>query len=355
MSKMEYRFLGRTGLRVSALSLGAWITLGGQVSDGEIAYECMKAAFERGCNFFDNAEVYCAGKAEVTMGKCIKRLQAELGVKRSDLVISTKIFWGGPGPNDQGLSRKHIIEGTHAALERLQLDYVDLLYCHRPDQHTPIEETVRAMNYLINTGKAFYWGTSEWSASEILQADEIAKRLGLISPMMEQPQYSMLHRKRFEAEYAPVFEKLGYGSTIWSPLASGLLTGKYSKDPSQWPAGSRLTEMEDNIRWLRDELLSGKSMNGLEISDLDVILTKVDALRPIAAELGISLAQMGIAWAVQNKNVSTVITGATKVEQVIENFKVLEIVPKLTPEILAKIEKALDNKPTPATVWRRNM
>jgi len=295
--------------------------------------------------FFDNAEVYASGRAETTMGACIKRMEKELKVKRSDLVIASKIFWGGAGPNDQGLSRKHIIEGAHDILKRLQLDYLDLIFCHRPDIFTPIEETVRAMNFLIDQGKALYWGTSEWNADEITEAHKIASRLGLIAPLMEQPQYSLLHRTRFESEYHTLYHEYGMGTTIWSPLAGGLLTGKYSLDTSKWPEGSRLAHNNDDIKWLREQLLSGDGMNGLEERNLDSILNKVDQLRPIAEKLGCTLAQLGLAWCIKNKNVSTVITGATKPEQVIENFKSLQIVPKLTEEILNQIETVVANKP----------
>jgi len=304
--------------------------------------------------FFDNAEVYAAGKAETVMGEAIIRLYKELNIKRSDLVISTKVFWGGPGPNDQGLSRKHIIEGVNASLARLKLDYVDIILCHRPDPCTPIEETVRAMNYLIDQGKAFYWGTSEWSSAEILAASLTAERLGLIAPVVEQPQYNLLHRTRFEVEYDIIFRELGYGSTTWSPLASGLLTGKYSLDINSFPEGSRLA-LQDNNKWLREQLLSGNGMNGMEEKNFETILTKVDALRPIAKQLGCTLAQLGLAWVIRNKNVSTVITGASRPEQVEENFKSLLIVPKLTDEVLQLIEKAVNNKPVPTTRFRKNM
>jgi len=349
---MEYRFLGKTGLRVSVLSLGAWITYGGQVDDVDIAFQCMKAAYQKGCNFFDNAEVYAAGNAETVMGKAILRMYSELDVKRSDLVVSTKVFWGGSGPNDQGLSRKHIIEGVNASLKRLALDYVDVLFCHRPDPSTPLEETVRAMNYLIDQGKAFYWGTSEWSSAQILAASLIAQRLGLIGPTCEQPQYSLLHRTRFEVEYDILYQELGYGTTIWSPLACGLLTGKYSLDIDSFPEGSRLS-LQDNNKWLRDQLMSGQ-MNGLETRGFENILKKVDTLRPIAAKLGCTMAQMCLAWCVKNKNVSTVITGASKVQQVEENFKSLEFVPKLTKEIMDEIDAAIQTKPEPTPNFRRN-
>jgi voltage-dependent potassium channel beta subunit len=230
---MEYRFLGKSGLKVSALSLGAWITYGGQVGE-EIASQCMHAAKEAGVNFFDNAEAYAGGKAETVMGNVVKKS----GWKRSDLVISTKLFWGGDGPNNTGLSRKHILEGIDASLKRLQMDYVDLLFCHRPDLYTPVEETVWAMNHVVNQGKAIYWGTSEWSAVQIMEAYGIARREHLIPPLMEQPEYNMFQRQRVEAEYAPLYREIGLGTTIWSPLEGGLLTGKYNQGI---PSGSRGT------------------------------------------------------------------------------------------------------------------
>jgi len=334
---MEYRYLGNTGLKVSVISLGAWVTYGHQVKDEEIAYECMKAAYDAGVNFFDNAEVYGGGNAETVMGNVIKKA----GWKRSDLVITTKIFWGGAGPNDKGLSRKHIIEGTMASLKRLQLDYVDVIFCHRPDVETPIEETVRAMDYVINKGWAFYWGTSEWSAEQIASAVGVANRLGLIAPVVEQPQYSLLHRTRVESEYARLYKEIGLGTTIWSPLASGLLTGKYGKD--KIPEGSRLGF--EKMGWLKEQLLSGNGINGLEEKNFDTILEKVEKLKPIAESLGATVAQLAIAWCVVNPNVSTVITGASRKEQVAENLKALELSKKLTPEVLEKIEQVVQNKP----------
>jgi len=342
--KMEYRQLGRSGLRVSSISFGAWVTWGLSVSDDD-AYACMKAAYDAGCNFFDNAEAYGSGKAEVTMGKCIKKLN----VDRSEIVISTKIFWGGPGVNQRGLSRKHIIEGVNAALKRLQLEYVDLVFCHRPDPSTPIEETVRALNFIIDQGKAFYWGTSEWTADQIVEAHHVAEKFGLIGPTMEQPQYSMLHRTRMESEYARIFKDTGLGTTIWSPLASGLLTGKYSG--GNFPQDSRLGGNAD-YKWLKDQLLSGEGMNGLEERDVDRILKKVDNLLPIAKRLDCTLAQLAIAWCLKNNNCSSVITGASKVSQVVENFQSLSVVPKLTVSVMEEIEKVLENKPKPAKDWR---
>jgi len=300
--------------------------------------ECMKAAYEAGVNFFDNAEVYGAGSAETVMGNVLKKV----GWKRSDLVISTKVFWGGKGPNDKGLSRKHIIEGVKASLARLQLDYVDIVFCHRPDPDTPMEETVRAMNWIIEKGWTFYWGTSEWSAEQISHAIGVAERLHLIPPVAEQPQYSMLHRTRFEKEYATLYSSNnGLGTTIWSPLASGLLTGKYSKD--KIPEGSRLAANEGE--WLKNQLLAGTGMNGLEEKNFDTILDKVEQLKPIAESVGATLAQLAIAWTLANPHVSTCITGASRKEQVHENLKALQIYKKLTPEILEKIDHILKNKP----------
>jgi len=327
------------------LSLGAWVTWGVQI-DFPTAFACMKEAFDLGCNFFDNAEVYGSGEAEKVMGKCIK----ELKVDRSELVISTKIFWGGKGVNQRGLSRKHIIEGTKASLARLQLEYVDLLFCHRPDPDTPMEETVRAMDFVINKGWALYWGTSEWSAVQITEAIGIANKLGLIAPIMEQPQYSMLHRTRFEKEYSCLHKDYGYGQTIWSPLASGLLTGKYD-NLEKPPANSRLSG-EGAYKWLKDQLMSGKGMNGLEEKNVDTILEKVKGLKPIANDLGCTVAQLAIAWCLMNPNVSSVITGASKVEQVKENFAALQLVPKLTLSIQQQIENVLNNKPVQVLNWR---
>jgi len=330
---MEYRYLGKSGLQVSALSLGAWVTYGGQVGE-EIAYDCMNAAYEEGVNFFDNAEVYADGKAETVMGNVIKKS----GWKRSDLIISTKVFWGGRGPNDSGLSRKHVIEGTEASLARLQLDYVDLLFCHRADLHTPVEETVRAMNYLIDQGKVFYWGTSEWTASQIMEAYAVARRDHLIPPMMEQPQYHMLHRERVEVEYSRLYNEIGLGTTIWSPLASGMLTGKYNDGI---PEGTRITE--EGYEWLRERFESEEAQQEIE---------KVKQMMPIADELGCTMAQLALAWCLKNPHVSTVITGASKPEQVTENMKALEVVEKLNDDLMVRLEEILDNKPEPEHDWR---
>lgn len=325
---MEYRFLGSSGLQVSALSLGSWITFGEQVGE-DLAYECMQLAYDSGVNFFDNAEVYANGEAETIMGNIIKKA----GWKRSDLVISTKIFWGGSGPNDKGLSRKHIIEGIDASLSRLQMEYVDLVFCHRPDPYTPVEETVRAMNYIINHGKAFYWGTSEWSAQQIMEAYAIARREHLIPPQMEQPEYNMFNRERVEKEYARLYTEIGFGTTIFSPLASGVLTGKYNKGI---PEGTRATLK--GYEWLRKHLESDTTRQNIE---------KVKQITPIADELGCSMAQVALAWCLKNQNVSSVITGASRPEHVSENIKSLDIVEKLTDEVMEQIETILDNRPEP--------
>ena len=330
---MEYRFLGKSGLKVSALSFGAWVTFGDQIGE-DVAYAAMKAAYDAGVNFFDNAEVYSQGKAETMMGNVIKKA----GWTRSDLVVSTKIFWGGNGPNDKGLSRKHIVEGTDAALKRLQMEYVDLIFCHRPDLYTPIEETVRAMNHVIHQGKAFYWGTSEWSAEQIREAYRIARQEHLIPTLMEQPQYNMLHRDRVEKEYALLYDEIGLGTTIWSPLASGLLTGKYNKGI---PDGTRLSLPD--YEWLKKRILSEEGQKNID---------KVRKLEPIANDLGISLPQLALAWCLKNPNVSTVITGASKPEQVTENMKTLDVVSKLTDDVMEKIETVLDNRPKTDPDWR---
>jgi voltage-dependent potassium channel beta subunit len=326
---MEFRFLGSSGLKVSALSLGAWVTYGSQVGE-DVAYECMTAAYDHGVNFFDNAEAYASGEAEVVMGNVIRRA----GWKRSDLVISTKIFWGGQGQNDRGLSRKHIVEGINASLARLRLDYVDLVFCHRPDPDTPIEETVRAMNWILDQGKAFYWGTSEWSAEQIMEAAMVARREHLVGPQMEQPQYHMFHRDRVEREYARLYDEIGLGTTIWSPLASGLLTGKYDDG---LPPDTRASQ--PGMEWLREGLVGDSAREKR---------AKVRELKAVAADVGCTRAQLALAWCLANPNVSTVITGASRAEQVNENMKALDVVARLTPDVMERIEEILNNRP-PAT------
>jgi len=318
---MEYRHLGRAGIRVSALSLGSWVTFHRQVNV-DSAVDMMSAAYDAGVNFFDNAEIYAKGKSEEVMGAALKKL----GWRRASYLVSTKLFWGiNEGVNEKDtLNRKYLLEAIDGSLKRFGLDHVDLVYCHRPDPETPIEETVWAMHNIVNSGKAMYWGTSEWSAMEIIAAIEIAERHHLHKPVMEQPEYNLLHRERFEVEYARLFKDYGYGTTTWSPLASGLLTGKYNNGI---PDGSRATLK--NYDWLIEKVTNQDA------------LAKVKKLGKVADELGVSLAQMSIAWLLKNPNVSSVITGASRVEQVRENLKALDAVEKLTPDVMEKIEEAL--------------
>jgi voltage-dependent potassium channel beta subunit len=320
---MNYRRLGSAGLKVSELSLGAWVTYGGQVGE-DAATKCMSAAHDLGVDFYDNAEAYAHGNAEIVMGNVIKKL----GWRREDIVISSKVFWGGKGPNEQGLSRKHIYEACSNSMKRLQLDYLDLFFCHRPDLNTPIEETVRAMDDLIHQGKILYWGTSEWGAADIMRAHGLARELGLTPPQMEQPQYNMFHRDRVESEYLPLYSEIGLGTTTWSPLASGTLSGKYNNGV---PSNSRaaLTGYE----WLKEHVITPQN------------IAKVKALEPIAKELGCTMAQLALAWARKNENVSTVITGATSAEQVKENMASLEFVRALDADVMNRIEGVLANKP----------
>jgi len=320
---MNYRRLGSAGLRISELSLGAWITYGGQVGE-DVALKCMSAAYDAGVNFFDNAEAYSHGNAEIVMGNVIKKL----GWRRENLVVSSKVFWGGEGPNDRGLSRKHIYEACRNALKRLQLDYLDLFFCHRPDPNTPIEESVRAMDDLVHQGKILYRGTSEWNAADIMRAYAIAREQGLTPPQMEQPQYNMLHRERVEKEYLPLYREIGLGTTIWSPLASGFLSGKYN---AGIPAGTRAAL--PGYKWLRESVITPQNIE------------KVKRLQPIAKKMNCTLAQLALAWCLKNPNVSTAITGATRPEQVVENMKAPEIAPKLSSDVMEKIEAIMGNKP----------
>lgn len=318
---MLYRHLGRSGLRVSALSLGSWVTYHNQVDTGQ-AREMMAAAFDAGVNFFDNAEVYAGGRSETIMGQALKAL----GWPRLNYIVSTKFFWGldrqGDAVNRKDtLNRKYLMQAIDGSLQRFGLDFIDLVYCHRPDAHTPLEETVRAMNDIIVQGKALYWGTSEWSAADIAAAWQIADRHGWHKPLMEQPQYHLFHRRRVEQEYARLYADTGLGLTTWSPLASGLLTGKYRQGI---PEGSR--GALENMAYLRDGLLDAKKNEA------------VAALAPIAAELGGTLAQLAIAWVAKNPRVSTVITGASKVEQVHANLGALALLDQLTPEVMARID-----------------
>jgi voltage-dependent potassium channel beta subunit len=320
---MNYRHLGKSGLRISELSLGAWLTYGGQVGE-EIAEKCMIAAYDSGVNFFDNAEGYSNGNAEVVVGNVLKKL----GWKHESYIISTKIYWGGKGPNEHGLSYKHIIEGVNKSLRRFQLEYVDLVFCHRYDPETPIEEVVWAMNQVIQQGKAFYWGTSEWPAASIMRADAIARQNGLRPPSMEQPQYNMIYRERVEKEFKPLFSELGIGTTTWSPLLSGLLTGKYIEGI---PEGSRLTL--ESMGWARG------------FAKQEDVINKIRNIKSYSDELGIPMSQLALAWCLKNPDVSTVITGASRVEQVHQNMKAIELAPQLTPEIMLRIDNILGNKP----------
>jgi voltage-dependent potassium channel beta subunit len=315
---MEYRRLGRSGLKVSALSFGSWVTYGNQL-DTSAARECMAAAWDAGVNFFDNAEVYAAGKSEEIMGEVL----AKAGWPRLKYVVSTKFFWGiGDGPNEKNtLNRKYLMNAIDGSLKRLKLDFVDLVFCHRPDPQTPVEETVWAMHDMIERGKALYWGTSEWPAEAIREAWDIAERHHLRKPVMEQPEYNLFHRSRVEKEYAPLYDSIGLGLTTWSPLASGLLTGKYAKGV---PADSRgaIPRMKFLVGDLTD-----KAKNEV-----------VAKLGGIAKELGCSLPQLAIAWCAANPHVSTVITGASRVAQVKENMGAMAVVAKLTPEVMARID-----------------
>lgn len=316
---MEYRHLGKAGIRVSELSFGSWVTFHNQ-ADVKAAVDMMAAAYDAGVNFFDNAEAYAGGKSEEVMGTALKQLKW----RRGSYLVSTKLYWGlHDGVNEKNtLNRKRLIEGINGSLERLQLEYVDLLYCHRPDKTTPIEETVWAMHNIIEWGKAFYWGTSEWSAAEIVTAIEIAERHHLHKPVVEQPVYNLFERQRFSREYERVYKEYGYGTTIWSPLASGLLTGKYSKGI---PEGSR--GALQGYDWLHDHLTDEQK------------LAKVAALQPIAQELECTLSQLALAWCLKNPYVSSVITGASRVEQVHENMKASEVAAKITPEMFERIEQ----------------
>lgn len=318
---MEYRKVGKWGIKISELSLGSWLTFGKQL-DLDMATEVVKKAFNSGINFFDTAEAYAGGIAEAMLGKILKSF------RREDLVVSTKIFWGGSGPNDLGLSKKHLLEGTWNSLKRLQMDYVDILYCHRPDPNVPMEEVVFAMDYILREGLALYWGTSEWSAKEIEEAHRVCKELGVMPPIVEQPQYNMFVRERVEKEYAPLYEKYGMGLTTYSPLASGLLSGKYNNGI---PENSRLATFPQVRKWLEEGgLLNEKTFE------------KLRKLQNIADQLGASLPQLAIAWILKNKNVSSVILGVSRPEQLEENLKAVEIKEKLTDEVMEEIEKILN-------------
>lgn len=324
---MEYRYMGKTGLQLSTLSFGSWVSFHKQIND-QIADELMGLAYDRGVNFFDNAEVYALGESEKMMGRVLRKK----GWDRTSYVVSSKVFWGWRGkenkPNQHGLSRKHITEACHEALQRLQTDYLDLYFCHRPDKNVPIEEVVWTMHNLITQGKILYWGTSEWSGVEIMEAHRVAQRDGLIGPSMEQPQYNLFERNKIENEYLMVYKTVGLGTTIWSPLASGLLSGKYNKGI---PAESRFAI--PGFEWLRDRLMQ------------EQLVTKAVAISALAAELSITSSQLSIAWCIKNPNVTTAILGATKKEQLLENLDALQAVEKLTPEVMQRIEEIVQTKP----------
>jgi len=325
---MEYRRLGKSGLKVSELSYGSWVTFSFQL-DKSKAKKTMKHAYDAGINFFDNAEVYAAGESEKIMGAALK----ELGLKRDTYTVSSKVFFGGQLVTQRGLNAKHIRDGCDAALKRLKLDYLDLFFCHRPDFHTPVEETVRAMDVLVKQGKILYWGTSEWPADRIREAYLMAYKYGLTPPSMEQPEYNMFNRMKMEKEYLGLFDSEGMGTTIWSPLASGVLTGKYN---SGIPKGSRMSLPD--YKFLRDRLESKEGSDRLK---------KVKRLGKVADKLGVSLAQLSLAWCLKNKNVSTVILGATNTKQLDENLKSIEYKGLLTDSVMGRIENILKNMPTP--------
>ncbi|HTA26543.1 MAG TPA: aldo/keto reductase [Bacteroidia bacterium] len=319
---MEYRRLGSSGLKVSEFSFGAWVTFGSQIED-KTATDCMKLAYDSGINFFDNAEVYANGRAETVMGNIFKKM----GWDRTTYVVSSKVFWGGKLPNQRGLSRKHIMEACHAALNRLQVDYLDLYFCHRPDPETPIEETVRAMTDLVHQGKILYWGTSEWSGESIMEAYNLARRYNLVPPTMEQPQYNLLHRDKVEIEFASLYKEVGLGLTIWSPLASGILTGKYNNGI---PKDSRLTQ--PSLSWLKDSISGEEGEKKLD---------KVKKLGQLASETGMSLNHLALLWCLNNINVSTVILGASKASQLKDNLGALEHKKLMTGEVIQKINEIM--------------
>lgn len=324
---MEYRRMGRSGLQLSVLSYGSWVTFHKQIDDS-IADELMGIAYDNGINFFDNAEAYALGESEKMMGRILKKKNWD----RTSYTVSSKAFFGWRGkenkPNQTGLSRKHLMEACHEALQRLQLDYLDLFFCHRPDPNVPIEEVVWTMHNLIQQGKILYWGTSQWSGAEIMEAHRVAQQYGLIGPTVEQPQYNMFERFKMEQDYLPVFQNVGLGTTIWSPLAAGFLTGKYLNGI---PEDSRLAIQ--GFDWLKERWVQ------------EAKIEKVKKLAVLAQEMNVSLAEMAIAWTVKNPNVTTAILGATKKHQLEENLKALQVLPLLTPEIMGKIEAILQNKP----------
>jgi voltage-dependent potassium channel beta subunit len=326
---MLYRRMGKSGLQLSVLSYGSWVTFHKQIDDS-IADELMGIAYDAGVNFFDNAEVYALGESEKLMGRVLKKKNWD----RTSYVVSSKAFFGSRGkenkPNQTGLSRKHLVEACHEALQRLQVDYLDIYYCHRPDKNVPIEEVVWTMNHLIEQGKILYWGTSEWSGVEIMEAHRVAQEYRLIGPAVEQPQYNLLERNKIENEFLMIFRTVGMGTTIWSPLASGLLTGKYNDGI---PEGSRFAL--EGFDWLKDRWVVEEKLN------------KVKEVGKLAAELNTSLATLSIAWCIANPNVTSAILGATKKEQLIENLKALEVLPLLTPEIMKRVDDIIPGPKLP--------
>ncbi|AHC16740.1 potassium channel beta subunit family protein [Salinispira pacifica] len=328
---MNYRSLGKSGAYVSELSFGSWVTFSKQ-ADVDLAAELIKTAYDAGVNFFDNAEVYEKGKSELVMGKALKKL----GLRRDSFLVSSKVYGGvvdEPNPNQQGLSRIHIYDGCHQAMERLQADHLDLYFCHRPDPRIPMEEVVRSMTELIQQGKVRYWGTSEWSAQQLMEAHSVARQYNLIPPTMEQPQYNMFERYRFEVEYARLYDVIGLGTTIWSPLASGMLSGKYDETT---PEDSRINL--PGYEWLKKFFESDKGQERIR---------KTRELKTIADDLNTTRAQLALAWCLKNENVSTVITGASRLSQLQENLNALDVVPALTGEIMDKIEDVIQTRPDP--------
>ncbi|MDY7529472.1 MULTISPECIES: aldo/keto reductase [Cryobacterium] len=323
---MEYRRLGKSGLQVSEVSLGSWVTFGKQVREDD-ALALMTLAYDSGINFFDNAEGYEAGASEALMGAALEKL----GWDRDSYAVSSKVFWGGSKPTQRGLSRKHVTEACHAALKRLRVDYLDLYFCHRPDIDTPIEETVWAMHNLIMQGKVLYWGTSEWSAQQITEAHAVARALHITPPTMEQPQYNMFTRQKVESEFLPLYDTFGLGTTIWSPLASGVLTGKYNDGV---PSDSRMNL--PGYEWLRAEWESEAGKAKLE---------KVRRLAIVASDAGLPLTHLALLWCLRNPRVSTVILGASKKEQLADNLAALDSKAALTAEVVAAIEEILGNEP----------
>ncbi len=329
---MEYRRLGKSGLPVSALSFGSWVTFSHQMGVDQ-ALETMTAAYDAGVNFFDNAEVYASGKSETIMGQALQKA----GWRRDSYIVSSKVMWGSvedPKPTQRGLHRKHVFEACHDALRRLQVEYLDLYFCHRPDPNVPMEEVVRMMTELIHQGKVLYWGTSQWSAQQLSEAYGVARQYQLIPPTMEQPQYSMFHREKVEAEFAPLYDTIGLGTTTFSPLYFGILTGKYNDGI---PADSRASL--PGYEWVRENVESEKGQQQI---------AKVRQLMPIAEGLGATMSQLAIAWCLRNPRVSTVILGASRVSQVHENLKALDVLPQLTDDVMAAVEEVLGNKPAQA-------